>query len=186
MVRGMTAREPFELALPRALLDIQVRSSKEPIRFPLGRRVFPTDFPLMPPPVVQDANRFRDDILYACSCDQRTVLITAANAGLIRLFCAPAYCLRRHNRARVRGLGQDQGERLRHALAEFEPGARAGLLRVLTATSRVRADVIRQFFESSSGGPARLGGVAHRPGGGRLPEGGRRRSATRASSRYVS
>jgi len=39
-------------------------------------------------PIVADANRLGNDILYACRRDQRTTLVTAANAGLFRLFCA--------------------------------------------------------------------------------------------------
>ena len=35
-----------------------------------------------------DANVLRNDILRACRTGQRTVLVTAANAGLLRLFCA--------------------------------------------------------------------------------------------------
>jgi predicted nucleic acid-binding protein len=38
--------------------------------------------------VILDANVLRDDILYACRQGRRTVLVTAANAGLLRLFCA--------------------------------------------------------------------------------------------------
>jgi hypothetical protein len=37
---------------------------------------------------VVDANILRNDIRRACRTGQRTVLVTAANAGLIRLFCA--------------------------------------------------------------------------------------------------
>jgi predicted nucleic acid-binding protein len=41
------------------------------------------------PPVVIDANTLFNDVLYACSHgDQATTLLNAANAGLIRLFCA--------------------------------------------------------------------------------------------------
>jgi hypothetical protein len=42
---------------------------------------------------------------------------------------------------------EDRAERLRQILADLGPGARADLLRVLTAPSRVRADVIRQLHE---------------------------------------
>jgi hypothetical protein len=40
------------------------------------------------PPIVADANRLRDDILYSCRNGRRTVLVTAANSGAIRIFCA--------------------------------------------------------------------------------------------------
>lgn len=43
---------------------------------------------LRPPPVVVDANVLRNDILYACRTGRRTVLVTAAKAGFLRLFCA--------------------------------------------------------------------------------------------------
>ena len=59
-----------------------------PIRFPDPRGAFPGDILLRPPPVVVDANVLRSDILRACRTEQRTVLVTAAIAGLLRLFCA--------------------------------------------------------------------------------------------------
>lgn len=41
------------------------------------------------PPVVVDTNTLFNDVLYACShADQTATLVNAANAGLIRLFCA--------------------------------------------------------------------------------------------------
>lgn len=40
------------------------------------------------PPIVVDANIFRSDIAYACKYQRRTVLITGANSGYFRLFCA--------------------------------------------------------------------------------------------------
>ena len=58
------------------------------IRFPDPHGAFPGDILLRPPPVVVDANVLRNDILHACRTGQRTVLVTAANAGLLRLFCA--------------------------------------------------------------------------------------------------
>lgn len=57
------------------------------IRIPTAEGAFPEDILLRPPPVVVDANILRNDIRRACRTG-RTVLITAANAGLIRLFCA--------------------------------------------------------------------------------------------------
>lgn len=58
------------------------------IRLPGPEGAFPGDVLLRPPPVVVDANVLRNDILRACRTGQRTVLVTAANAGLLRLFCA--------------------------------------------------------------------------------------------------
>ena len=63
-------------------------SAVAPIRFPDPGGAFPGDILLRPPPVVIDANVLRNDIRRACRTGQRTVLVTAANAGFIRLFCA--------------------------------------------------------------------------------------------------
>jgi predicted nucleic acid-binding protein len=40
------------------------------------------------PPVVVDANWLRNDLLYCCSHQRQTVMLTAANRGLVRLYCA--------------------------------------------------------------------------------------------------
>ena len=40
------------------------------------------------PPIVADANRLRENILYTCRTGRRTVLVTAANSGATRIFCA--------------------------------------------------------------------------------------------------
>jgi hypothetical protein len=63
-------------------------SAVTPIRFPGPKGGFPTDILLRPPPVVVDANVLRNDVRRACRTGQRTVLVSAANAGLLRLFCA--------------------------------------------------------------------------------------------------
>jgi predicted nucleic acid-binding protein len=56
------------------------------------RGAFPsTDWPLSGfavPPLVVDANVLRNDVLYACRKKKRTSLVTATNAGFIRMFCA--------------------------------------------------------------------------------------------------
>jgi hypothetical protein len=75
LVRGMVA-------------DMHKYSAVAPIRFPDPCGAFPGDILLRPPPVVLDANVLRNDIRRACRTGQGTVLITAANAGLLRLFCA--------------------------------------------------------------------------------------------------
>jgi predicted nucleic acid-binding protein len=82
-----TGLDDVLLSVRRALLDVHIRSSTEPIRVPL-EGAFPDDYLLNPPPVVVDANRLRDVLLYASKNHQRPVLLTAANAGLLRLFCA--------------------------------------------------------------------------------------------------
>src|SRR5271166_6588027 len=68
--------------------DMHKDSADAPIRFPGPQGAFPEDILLRPPPVVVDANILRNDIRLACRKGQRTVPVTAANAGLIRLFCA--------------------------------------------------------------------------------------------------
>lgn len=78
--------------LAQPLLDAVARmhrdNSREPIRFPSLNGAFPDDILLRPPPVVPDANRLRNDVLRACRTGQRTVLVNAANGGLVRLLCA--------------------------------------------------------------------------------------------------
>lgn len=63
-----------------------------PIRHADGHGVFPpAEWPmsgLSVPPIVADANVLRNDILYSCRKDCRTTLVTATNAGFLRLFCA--------------------------------------------------------------------------------------------------
>lgn len=76
-------------ALQATLHAAHVKSSKEPIIFPSAEGAFADNaFFVSPTPVVVDANILRNDILYACRRNQRTVLVTAANAQLLRLFCA--------------------------------------------------------------------------------------------------
>ena len=70
-----------------AVAEMHKYSTVAPIRFPDPGGAFTGDILLRPPPVVVDANVLRNDILYACRTGRRTVLVTAANAGL-RLFCA--------------------------------------------------------------------------------------------------
>ncbi len=74
--------------LREAVADAHRESALKAIRFPDSNGAFPADILLRPPPVVVDANILRDDILRVCRTGQRTVLVTAANAGLLRLFCA--------------------------------------------------------------------------------------------------
>lgn len=74
------------------LSDIHAKNAQLPIRRPDQCGAFPTWWieglfgeSLL---VVPDANVLRNDIVRACRKNQRTVLITAANAGSLRLFCA--------------------------------------------------------------------------------------------------
>lgn len=82
------ASEPFAQSLRTAVMHMHKASSLEAIRYPSAEGAFPHDILHKPPPVVLDANRLRSDILRACRTNQRTVLVNAANGGLLRLFCA--------------------------------------------------------------------------------------------------
>ena len=62
-------------------------SAVAPIRFPGPGGAFSATM-LLRPLIVGDTNVLRNDIRRACRTGQRTVLVTAANAGLLRLFCA--------------------------------------------------------------------------------------------------
>jgi predicted nucleic acid-binding protein len=85
---GFDSPEDFARYLRGMVADTHKASAVAPIRFPGPEGAFPGDILLGPPPVVVDANVLRNDILRACRTGQRTVLVTAANAGLLRLFCA--------------------------------------------------------------------------------------------------
>ena len=88
MGNGFDSPEDFARCLRSMVADAHKASAVAPIRLPDPVGGFPTDILLRPPPVVVDANVLRNDILRACRKGQRTVLVTAANAGLLRLFCA--------------------------------------------------------------------------------------------------
>ena len=88
MENGFGAPEDIALLVRGMVADMHKDSADAPIRFPGPQGAFPEDILLRPPPVVVDANILRNDIRRACRKGQRTVLVTAANAGLIRLFCA--------------------------------------------------------------------------------------------------
>jgi predicted nucleic acid-binding protein len=85
---GFDSPEAFAGLLRGMVAGIHKVNAVAPIRFPGPEGAFPGDILLRPPPVVVDANVLRNDILRACRTGQRTVLVTAANAGLLRLFCA--------------------------------------------------------------------------------------------------
>lgn len=88
MGNGFDSPEDFARLLCGIVADTHKSSAVAPIRFPDTQGAFPGDILLRPPPVVVDANVLRNDILRACRTGRRTVLVTAANAGLLRLFCA--------------------------------------------------------------------------------------------------
>lgn len=85
---GFDSPEEVARLLRGVVAGTRKDSAVAPIRFPDPQGAFPGDILLRPPPVVVDANVQRNDILRACRTGQRTVLVTAANAGLFRLFCA--------------------------------------------------------------------------------------------------
>jgi predicted nucleic acid-binding protein len=87
----MEEADPVERAaqyMRAAVASMHRDSAREPIRWPDSGGAFPADILLRPPPVVVDANILRNDVLRSCRTGQRTVLVTAANAGLFRLFSA--------------------------------------------------------------------------------------------------
>jgi predicted nucleic acid-binding protein len=123
VVTSRPSRESLAVALPRGLRGIHIQNATEPIRFPSVGGAFPDDFLLAPPPIVPDANRLRDDVLYACGHNQRTVLITAANAGLFRLFCGE-HVMREvveHSEEWTEQAGVSQREFLARWLLEYLP-----------------------------------------------------------------
>jgi hypothetical protein len=60
----------------------------KPVQFPSVDGAFPPAILPVVPPVALDANRLRDDLMYCCGKRRRTTVVNAANAGLVRLFCA--------------------------------------------------------------------------------------------------
>jgi len=77
------------------LRSMHDRNASEPIRAPDEWGAFVDHWPSGTrflgggvAPVVVDANVLRNDVLYACRNQQRTVLVNAANAGAIRLYAA--------------------------------------------------------------------------------------------------
>lgn len=115
--------DDFAQVVRQALRHIHQRSSKEPIGFPSPEGAFPDSYFVPPQLVVPDASRLRDDILYACRNDQRTVLVTAANAGFLRLFCAQHVVdeVAEHSADWTRDTEVTQTDFLRRWLLEYLP-----------------------------------------------------------------
>ena len=86
MGNGADSVEDVVRIVRGAVAEMHKYSTVAPIRFPDPGGAFTGDILLRPPPVVVDANVLRNDILYACRTGRRTVLVTAANAGFLRLF----------------------------------------------------------------------------------------------------
>jgi hypothetical protein len=65
------------------------RSALAPLELPSEDGVFPAaSFFRKPRPIVGDTRCLAEDIAYACRENRRTVLLTAANEQIIRLFCS--------------------------------------------------------------------------------------------------
>ena len=82
--------EPFDgSASVREVLRLtHSQSAVAPLKAPSSEGIFPGAVLVRPRPVVADAMWLRNDIRYACLHQQRTVLVSAANEQLIRIFCA--------------------------------------------------------------------------------------------------
>lgn len=65
------------------------RSALAPLQLPSEEGIFPAaPFLRKPRPIVGDTRCLAEDIAYACRENRRTVLVTAANEQIIRLFCS--------------------------------------------------------------------------------------------------
>lgn len=130
MVPLMAKDDAFLLSLMDFLSGVHLRSSARPIRLPSLGGAFPPDVFMAPPPVIVDASRLRDDILYACRHKQRTVLVAAANRGSLRLFCAQHVIdeVVRHSVKWTRGAGVSHVQFLRRWLLEYLP-----LIRIISS-----------------------------------------------------
>jgi hypothetical protein len=65
------------------------RSALAPLQQPSEEGVFPAaSFLRKPRPVIGDTRCLAEDIAYACRENRRTVLVTAANEQIIRVFCS--------------------------------------------------------------------------------------------------
>ncbi len=64
------------------------RSALAPLEPPSEEGIFPAAIFRKPRPIVGDTRCLCEDIAYACRNDRRTVLVTAANQQIIRLFCS--------------------------------------------------------------------------------------------------
>jgi hypothetical protein len=118
-------------SLRSALLGIHVQNSRQAIRLPKPHGAFPGDLLASVPPIVPDANRLRDDILYTCGRGRRTSLVNAANAGLIRLFSAQHVLdeIVEHSAVWTAGTDVTQAEFLHSWLTDYLP-----LIRVVRDT----------------------------------------------------
>jgi hypothetical protein len=81
-------RDPAQ-AVHLFLRSTHGRSALAPLERPSEEGVFPAaSFLRKPRPVVGDTRCLAEDIAHACRNDRRTVLVTAANEQIIRLFCS--------------------------------------------------------------------------------------------------
>ena len=82
--------EPFDgsASVREVLRHTHSQSAVAPLNAPSSEGIFPGAVWVQPRPVVADAMWLRNDIRYACLHRRRTVLVSAANEQLIRVFCA--------------------------------------------------------------------------------------------------
>jgi predicted nucleic acid-binding protein len=105
--------ESSDSGLKLVLRRAHSRNAAKPIVCPDENGVFP-DAPIEGvPPIVVDANELFRDVAYAVRKARRTALISLANAGYVRLFCAA------HVLAEVAEHAERVAARLKAPLAEF-------------------------------------------------------------------
>lgn len=80
--------ESRAVAIGALVRDEHLRSAARPLVAPDDDGAFPGSPLIEVVPVVPDACRLRNDVLYACRHRRRTILVNGANAGLFRLLCA--------------------------------------------------------------------------------------------------
>jgi predicted nucleic acid-binding protein len=91
--RPSTSERRVAVVIGGALKAAHAHAASAPIVGPDEHGAFPSAWRPGPfggtvPPVVVDANVLRNDVRYGCEAGRRTVLVTAANSGAIRLFAA--------------------------------------------------------------------------------------------------
>jgi hypothetical protein len=80
-------RDPAQ-AVGVMLIGTHKRNAFAPLEPPSEEGIFPAAIFRKPRPVVGDTRCLCEDIAYACRNDRRTVLVTATNQQIIRLFCS--------------------------------------------------------------------------------------------------
>jgi predicted nucleic acid-binding protein len=93
------------------------------IQFPDCWGEFPRSESKRVTPLVPDANVLRNDVLYACRKDRRTILVNAANVGFFRLFCAEHVIneMYEHSSDWTAGTGVSEKEFRQHWFTDYLP-----------------------------------------------------------------